>query len=115
VSDIQTLTASGSPPPKIDTDALERSLGGLVDTLMKRWHWAHGTGTATSVLDDLAQDMGSIAQTMTSLMTANDIAWAILTITFGCDVDQQPWLVRRRRRVLENLFDVAKDGKQKMN
>jgi hypothetical protein len=102
---LQELTpASGSPPAKVDTDVLERSLGGLVNTLMKRW--GHGTGTTTSVPDDIAQDMRSIAETMTSLLSASDIAWAILLISSSCDYTRQPWLLERRRRVLENLFNV---------
>jgi hypothetical protein len=111
---IQPLATSDSPltPQKVDTDALERDLNNLVDTLMKRWHWAAGTGTSASVPDDLAQDMRAIAEVMTSLLTANDIRWAILSITYGCDAERQPWLVERRRRVLENLFDVKKE---KMN
>jgi hypothetical protein len=112
MSDIQALApASGSPPPKVDTDALERSLSGLVDRLMKRWHWAHGTGTSAEVPDDLANEMRSVAENMTSRMTSNDIAWAILTITLDCDAERQPWMVNRRRRVLENLFDGVVRGK----
>jgi hypothetical protein len=116
---LQELTpASGSPPAKVDTDVLERSLNDLVNTLMKRWHWAAGTGTTASVPDDLADEMQAIAKVMTSLLSANDIAWAILQITLTCDAQRQPWMINRRRRVLENLFDglVGRDGKkEKMN
>jgi hypothetical protein len=107
---LQALTpASDSPPAKVDTDALEHTLNGLVDRLMK--FWGCGTGTAASVPNNLADGMQVIAKTMTSLMTPNDITWAILTITLDCDAERQPWMIARRRRVLENLFDV----KEKMN
>jgi hypothetical protein len=82
-------------PPNIDE--LQHSLGEHLDAL--ELHFGHGLWLPMPV----DSDMRSIAETLASMMTPDDIRWMILQITLSDD-GAPAWFIERRRYVLEKTF-----------